>query len=290
LDDSVRLRLAMAQMRVEWGAPGSNLAHACDLVAEGAAQGCELVLLPECLDIGWTHPDTCALAEPVPGPRSRMLAAAAQRHAVWVVAGLTEATPGATYNCAVMISPEGELVLKHRKINVLEIAMPWYAVGDRLGVAQTPWGRVGVDICADNFANSLVLGRSLGRMGARCILSPCAWAVDADHDNEADPYGEPWRASYSDLAREFDMPVVGVSNVGWIGGGPWQGRKCIGCSLAVARTGEVITWGPYGADAEAVTAIELELTPAAALGTVLAQRLCEAGRGRDGAPQRRPSP
>ena len=33
-------------------------------------------------------------------------------------------------------------------------------------------------------------GHALGRMGARLLLSPCAWAVDADHDNAREPYGE----------------------------------------------------------------------------------------------------
>jgi len=259
--------LAMAQMRVEWGESERNLSHAAEMVAEGAAQGCQVVLLPECLDIGWTHPDAPSLARPIPGPHSDVLAEAALRHGVWVVAGLTEQAGEKTFNSAVLISPEGRIVLKHRKVNILEIAQPFYEIGDRLGVAETPFGRIGVNICADNFSNSLVLAEALGRMGARAILSPCAWAVDADHDNEKDPYGGPWREAYTRVARLYEMAVVGVSNVGWVGGGPWEGRKCIGCSLAVARTGEVVATGPYGEDAEVLLPVELELSPAPAKGT-----------------------
>ena len=268
-DTVVRFRLAMAQMRVEWGGAERNLAHATDLVGEGAAQGCAVVVLPECLDMGWTHPDAAALALPIPGPRSEALGGAARRHGVWVVAGLTERDGPLTYNAAVLISPDGQVVLKHRKINVLDIALPYYAIGDRLGVAATPFGTVGVDICADNFKSCLDLATSLGRMGARMILSPCAWAVDADHDNVREPYGAMWRESYGQMARLFDMPVVGVSNVGHIKGGPWQGRQCIGCSLAVGREGQVLATGPYGDDAEAVVPVELDVTPAPAEGTAL---------------------
>jgi len=278
-DPPAGLSLAMAQMRVEWGEAEHNVAHAAELIAEAAAQGCAVVVLPECLDIGWTHPDAAARALPIPGPRSDALGRAARRHGVWVVAGLTERDGPLTYNAAVLLSPEGRVVLKHRKINVLDIALPYYAVGDRLGVAATPFGTVGVDICADNFTSCPELATSLGRMGARMILSPCSWAVDADHDNEGEPYGDSWRESFGRVAGLFDVPVVGVSNVGRIEGGPWQGRKCIGCSLAVGRTGQVLAAGPYGDDAEAVVAVRLDVTPAPAEGTALSAWLRERAGG-----------
>ena len=151
------VRVAMAQMRLEWGACEQNLRHAAEMVAQGAADGCQVVVLPECLDIGWTHPDTAALAQAVPGPRSEALCEAARRAGVWVVAGLTERDGEDVYNTAVLISSDGRIALKHRKINILDIAQPYYATGDRLCVARTPLGTVGVDICADNSPNSLVL-------------------------------------------------------------------------------------------------------------------------------------
>ncbi|MFO7955896.1 MAG: carbon-nitrogen hydrolase family protein [Candidatus Brocadiia bacterium] len=268
------IRVAMAQMKLDWGRADANLSHAVDMIGAGAAEDCDVVLLPECLDIGWTHPDAAEFAAPVPGPRSETLAGAARRHGVWVVAGLTERDGDLTYNSAVLISPDGELALKYRKINLLEIAQPFYEVGDRLGVARTPFGKVGVNICADNFRNVLVFAHCLGRMGARIILSPCAWAVDADNEG---PYGSHWEEAYSAVAPLYDMPVVGVSNVGWVGGGPWEGRKCIGNSLAVDADGNVVATGPFGADAEAVIPVELELRPQPAIGTAMSPLLRERG-------------
>ncbi len=49
-------------------------------------------------------------------------------------------------------------MLKHRKINILDIAQDLYATGDRLSVASTSFGTVGVNICADNFPDSLAVG------------------------------------------------------------------------------------------------------------------------------------
>ncbi len=108
---------------------------------------------------------------------------------------------------------------------------------------------------------------------SQVLLSPCAWAVAPDHDNRSEPYGELWKSSYSTLARLYEMPVVGVSNVGPITDGPWRGRKCIGCSLAVNGRGEVAAQLSYGEDAECLSVIELELTPRRVHGTEIARML-----------------
>lgn len=51
--------------------------------------------------------------------------------------------------------------------------------------------------------------------------------------------------------------MVGVSNVGRMTGGPWAGRRCIGCSLAVGPGGAVPARGPYGERAEAVVCVDV---------------------------------
>jgi predicted amidohydrolase len=159
----------------------------------------------------------------------------------------------------VLISPEGDLLLHHRKLNELDIAHDLYACGDRLNVAHTPLGIFGVMICADAFVRGQVISRTLGVMGAQIILSPCAWAVDADHDDDRDPYGQLWLDNYQPVAREFGLWVAGCSNVGWITDGPWKGRKCIGCSMVIAPSGDAVMRGPYGDDAETILLTRIEV-------------------------------
>jgi predicted amidohydrolase len=192
---------------------------------------------------------------------------------VYVAAGLVERAGSRLFNAAVLIGPTGELLLHHRKINELDIALDLYSVGDRIGVAETELGTLGLSICADNFSDSLAISHVLCRMGAQVILSPSAWAVDADHDNARDPYGKLWLDAYAELARLYDATVVGVSNVGWMTGGPWAGRKCIGCSLAVGPGGVVLARGPYGEAAEAVVCVEVEPRSSIARGTRVAEAL-----------------
>lgn len=269
--------LGMAQMLVVGGAREENLQRAVAMVEDAAGRGCSAVILPECLDLGWTHPSSRSLAEAIPGAASDQLCDAASRCGIYVVAGLTEREGERTYNTAILISPDGEMLLKHRKINILNIAQDLYSIGDRLGVVHTALGTIGLNICADNFRNSLAIGHVLARMGAQVILSPCAWAVDADHDNQKEPYGEMWRTTYGVLAKLYDVWVVGVSNVGLITGGPWAGRKCIGCSLVVAPGGRVALEGPYGHDAEALLVAEIAPVERSAKGTRIGKWLQKRG-------------
>jgi predicted amidohydrolase len=263
----------MAQTLVEGGRPDANLNRAVDAIRRAAVQECRLVVLPECLNLGWTDPSASTLAEPIPGPHADRLIRTAREHRVYVAAGLVERAGDRLYNSAILIDPDGRIRLHHRKVNELDIALDLYSVGDRLGVAETELGTLGLAICADNFGTSLAISHVLARMGAQVILSPSAWAVDADHDNTREPYGKLWRDSYTELARLYDVTVIGVSNVGPMIGGPWAGRKCIGCSLTVGPGGEILAEGPYGERAEAVVCVEVRPHPPVARGTDFAAAL-----------------
>jgi predicted amidohydrolase len=271
------MKVGMGQILVQGGAAAANLDRATAMIRQAADSACDVVVLPECVDLAWTWPEARRLAQPIPGERSAQLAAAAKQHRVWVVAGLTERDGDKVFNSAVLLSSNGELMSKHRKINELAIAHDLYDVGDRLTAVPSPFGLLGVTICADNFPESLVFGHALARMGVRILLSPCAWAVDADHDNIKNPYGDLWLTAYRRLASLYGMTVIGVSCVGWLTGGPWKGRKCIGNSIAVGPGGQVLAMGPYGVDAESLTVVEVSESAPTARSTSSADVLEEHG-------------
>lgn len=270
-------KLGMGQILVEGGQRDANLARADRMIRRAADAGCSIVVLPECSDLGWTSPSVPDLAAPIPGPHSDVLATAAREAGIYVVCGLTERDGERIYNAAVLISDEGEILAKHRKINVLGIEQHLYSTGDRLTVTETPLGTIGIDICADNFSDSLVFAHSLARMGAQLILSPSAWAVPADHSNEQDPYGDTWRVPYETLSRLYGIYVVGVSNVGPVTGGPWDGQKCIGCSMAYAPGGTPLAEAPYGERAEELVVVDVEPVARPVRGTDWHRHLQERG-------------
>ena len=270
-------KLAMVQMLVEGGERDKNLDRAEARIREAAGHGAAVVVLPEAMDLGWTHPSARSGAGPIPGGSTcRRLMKAAAENRVYVCAGLTETDGDRVFNSAVLIDPKGRLLIRHRKLNELDIGHDLYAQGDRLGVCSTEYGTLGLLICADATAAHYTLLRSLGYMGADIVLSPSAWAVPPDHDNRRTPYGDTWRKPYQSVAREFNMWIAGVSNVGKMTAGPWKDWNCIGCSLLVDAEGKEVLQGPYGADADTIIYVDVKTVQRPARGTNWDKRWAEA--------------
>ncbi len=261
-------KLAMVQMDVDGGGQTANLARAAERINEAAQNGAQIALLPEMLDFGWCHTSAIEGAGTIPGGVSfEALSKAAKENHIFVCAGIAERDGDSLYNAAVIIDRNGKLLIKHRKLNELDFAHNLYSQGDLLNVAHTELGTLGLLICADANADGLTLSKSLGYMGADIIISPCAWAVPPDYNNETNPYGDTWRNAYGPVSKMFDIWFVGVSNVGKVEEGAWDGWDCIGCSMAYAPGGREVVQGPYGADADTIIYIDVDLHKRPAKGT-----------------------
>jgi len=260
--------LALCQMKVVGGDRPANLAHAGEMISSAAARGAQFVLLPEAMDLGWTDPSALTEAEPVPqGKTCSFLSDQARKHKVYICSGLIEETGDEVYNSAVIIDPEGEVILLHRKINELDIGHPYYALGDRLNVCETEFGTIGLMICADASTGDHVIPMALAYMGADVILSPSSWAVLPDHDNNKEPYGGMWKDAYKPIARDFRVWIASCSNVGWMTGGPWKGWKGIGCSMVIGPGGKDALHAPYGEDADTILYVDITPEPRPGQGT-----------------------
>jgi predicted amidohydrolase len=271
------IRIGMGQLLVEGGEPDRNLVRAGLMVAEAAARGCDVILLPETLDFAWTHPSALTEAQPIPGPYSDRLCEEAIRHKIYICAGLTEkAADGRVYNAALLINPEGEIICKYHKINLLTVEQPYYAIGQTLNVVDTPLGKIGVNICADNFIDGLSIGHTLARMGAEFILSPSSWTVDYSITEEHDPYREKWVKPYSILARLYNVAIVGTTSVGYIVGGPYEGKKSVGCSLAVDASG-IRAQGKFNEFAGDLVVVDMPKPDRAEKGTQIGEMLLRKG-------------
>ena len=247
------IKVAMIQMNVVGNDVEANLGTAEKMVAKASAAGAQIVILPECMDIGWTHPGSLVNASAIPGGRVyTRLSQMAVKYKVYVCSGMTERDGSKVYNAAVLINDSGQLILKHRKINELDIGKVYYATGDRLNVADTKLGRIGVMICADAATGDHSIPTALARMGPDIILSPCAWAVPPGYDNEKEHYGGTWKDAYIPVAQKFGIYIIGVSNVGNMTGGPWKGWDCIGASMAVDDKGKIMLQCPFGVNAETI--------------------------------------
>ena len=266
------LKIGMGQLLVEGGEPERNLKRAGKMLEDAAEKSCRLVLLPECLDFAWTHPSAKTEAQPIPGPYSDILCKLAKTYNLYLCAGLTERSEDKVYNTAIFISPEGNILLKYRKINVLTVAQDIYSIGQTLSVVKTPFGVVGVNICSDNYIDSLDIGHTLARMGAQIILSPSSWTVDYSTVEGDILYGKKWLKPYQTLAVAHDLIVVSATAVGVIVGGVYEGKKMVGCSLAVNKDG-IVAEGKYNEFTGQLVIADITIPPPRVLGTAIGESL-----------------
>ena len=133
------MKVAMVQLRVESSQRSSNLARAMRAIDEAANAdpAPDVICLPECCDVGWLAAKASEFAEPGGGTFTESMGLKAREHGVFVVAGGTERDGDRLYNSAVLLDPDGDAILRHRKINIMDVAKDCYAVGDRLGVVAS---------------------------------------------------------------------------------------------------------------------------------------------------------
>jgi predicted amidohydrolase len=271
------IKIGMAQLLVEGGEAERNFERAFKLIDEAKEQGCDLVILPETIDFAWTHPRSIEESLPIPGDFSDLFCTKAKELGIYICLGLTERVDeNKRYNTAIMIDGEGDIVLKYHKINLLEVEHPFYEVGNTLNVVDTPFGKIGLNICADNYPEALTIGHTLARMGAQIILSPASWTVDYSLTEAEDPYQDKWVQPLSHLAELYNLVIVSTTSVGYIVGGPYEGKKMVGCSLAVNKDG-VIARGVFNEFAGELVVAEFEVPKTKYKGTQFGEMLQEKG-------------
>lgn len=255
-----KIKIALCQLLVEGGEPDRNFSRAADLINIATKHNTDIILFPECMDLGWTHPSIKNLSEPIPGKYYNFLSSEAKKNNVYICAGLTEKIPNKSlcYNSAVFISDKGDLILKYRKINILKEAQDYYEIGNKIEVVSTRFGKVGINICSDNYRDAIDIGFVLGRMGADFILTPSSWTVDYNMTENINPYENKWIEPFTIISKIFDIPVISTTSVGYIVGGPFEGKKMVGCSIATDKNGLIIK-GDFNEFASDIKYLDIEI-------------------------------
>ena len=271
-----KIKIALAQMLVEGGEPVRNFERAAILIKQAALKHCELVLLPETIDFAWTHPSAKTECHSIPGDFSDFFCRQAIDNHIYICVGLTERRGEKRYNTAILIDKNGKIILKYSKINLLVVEHDYYEVGNTLNVVETPFGIIGVNICADNYSESIVIGHTLARMGAQIILSPASWTVDYSITEEEDPYHDKWIKPLSSIAKLYNILLFSTTSVGYIVGGPYEGKKMVGCSLAVNKDG-IVAQGQFNEFAGELIVVDTEVPVNHEKGTQIGERLTKIG-------------
>ncbi len=173
--DTVRV----AGIVLKWirGDKEANYRRAEPLIREAVRGGAQIICTTECFLDGYAIADKSipldtyrALGESIPeGPYFKRLAALADELEVHLIAGLLEADGEDRYNTAVLLGPDGALVGKYRK-QKLQHELVRNTPGDESSVFDTPYGKIGVMICADRTEPEIV-GRFCAA-GADFLICP----------------------------------------------------------------------------------------------------------------------
>ncbi|NIO36254.1 carbon-nitrogen hydrolase family protein [Candidatus Bathyarchaeota archaeon] len=163
-----------------------NIARGIEALEEAASQGVQLVTYPELafnffLPQYHASPDSLDLAEPIPGPTTRVFSKKAKELKVVIVLNLFEREGDRTYDSSPVINADGKIVGKTRMVHITDYPCfherGYYSPGNLgAGVFDTAVGRIGIAICYDRHFPEYM--RALALKGAELVLVPQAGAVD----------------------------------------------------------------------------------------------------------------
>jgi len=236
-----------------------NLAIAGSSARDAAADGADLIVLPEKFNVLGSPDDLRAGAEPVPGPTTEWAGELCRELGVWLVAGsIVERVEGEEKlrNTSPLIGPDGAIHAVYRKIHMFDVEVEGMvyresdaeAPGDEVVVAGVDGTELGMAVCYDLRFPELF--RIMAVRGARVVSLPAAFTV---------PTG---RAHWEILvrARAIENQVFVIA-AGQIGRHP-PDHESYGHSMIVDPWGVVLAQAP---DEVGFVTADLDLAAQAAI-------------------------
>jgi predicted amidohydrolase len=247
-----RIRVACVQM-TSGTDKAVNLETAERLVAQAAASGADIVVLPE----KWNAIGESALyhatAEPIDGGESvTAMSDWARRHGVTLVGGsIAERREGREKlsNTSLVFDPDGQIVATYRKIHLFDVEVGGVVYreseaeepGDEAVVVEAENWKIGLSVCYD--VRFPELYRILALEGAQLVTVPAHFTTPTGKDH--------WHVLLRARAIENQLYVVAAAQIGET----LPGKPAYGRSLIVDPWGLVVAQAP---DEETVISAELD--------------------------------
>ena len=212
------ITLAVIQMRCTDSAE-KNLAHAEELVRQAAAQGANVILLPElfarpyfCQERRYAYYRYAAPAEEDAAVRHFM--PVAKELGVVLPVSFYERDGTRLFNSTAMLDADGRLLGVYRKTHIPDDHYYqekfYFTPGDSgFRVWETAFGRIGVGICWDQWFPETA--RALALNGAEVLLYPTAIGSEPILGCDSMPH---WRRVMQGHAAANLMPVAAANRIG----------------------------------------------------------------------------
>ena len=258
------VRIGLVQQRWEPD-PVRHRANLREGVLRAAEAGAQLVCLQELTLSPYfaytpAQATAAAIAEPLDaGPTCAFAAGMAREAGVHVHASLYEradAADGLGYNTAIVVAPDGKIVIRTRKLHIPVTAgyyedtyfRPGPAGADAYGVAEIATGRFGFPTCWDQWFPELARAYSLA--GADVLVY--ATAIGSEPDHPAFDTQPLWQQVMVANAISSGLFIVAVNRYG-----SENGLRFYGSSFIADPYGRVLAQAPR--DEAAVLVADLDL-------------------------------
>lgn len=243
------MKVALIQMDIALAMPELNRERAAGLIRQAAADGAQLILLPEMWTTGYCLPDLAGgYADRAGEPTGELLSGLAKETGAFIAGSVADERRGRVYNRAEVYGPAGERVAAYDKAHLVPMMQEerYLTPGDRLALGDLNGTKAGLAICYDLRFPELF--RSLTLAGVELFLIPAEWPAQRLHH---------WRTLAMARAIENQAYVLACNRVG-----SDDANRFPGHSLVIDPFGEVLAEGGEG---EEILLAEIDLAQVAAV-------------------------
>ena len=254
--------LAATQMACSWD-HAANIAQADALVRQAAAQGAQIILLPELFETPYFCQDRLSrfldLARPVAdNPAVRHFQGVARELGVVLPVSVFERAGQNVFNTVAVIDADGAVLGTYRKSHIPDSPgyseKFYFSPGDTgFRVWRTAHAVIGVGICWDQWFPET--HRAMALMGAEVLLFPTAIGTEPSLP-ELDCSGH-WQRTMQGQAGANVMPLVASNRIGTEAGQESTEMTFFGRSFIADQTGDKLC--DAGRDAPGVLTAAFDL-------------------------------
>jgi predicted amidohydrolase len=238
-----------------------NFVQVDALIQQARAQHAELIVLPEnfaCFAAG-KQPETAQRFEDL----EQRIQQLAFKYQMWIIAGTLPCpfrpdgsviADGRVRTVSLCLSPEGKTVARYDKIHLFDVQVAdgiggyqesrVFEPGDRVVLADTPFGKIGLMVCYDLRFPELAL--QLRAQGANLLSAPAAFTYTTGQMH--------WQLLLQSRAIDTQCQLLGAAQQGWHSHGK---RQTWGHSMATHSNGKIL--GEISAEGNQVMVVPFEL-------------------------------
>jgi len=231
--------------------PATNIEKSCQWIRQAAAQGANLVILPELHSSRYfcQTEDTANfdLAETIPGETTQTFSKLAKKLKIVLVISLFERRAAGLYhNTAVVLEKDGSIAGTYRKMHIPDdpgYHEKFYFTPGDLGFnpINTSVGKLGILICWDQWYPEAA--RMMALAGAEIIIYPTAIGYDPNDElPEQQRQQNAWMMVQQGHAIANGLPLISVNRIGFETdqGQTTPGIDFWGSSFVAGAQGEIL--------------------------------------------------